>query len=70
MKICVHPAGTGGVAFYRVQQPYLYLKSIGVDVYIFDKDRDDYARLHQEQMSADVIVYQCPWSEGIYEAAK
>jgi hypothetical protein len=70
MRVCIIPAGTGGVAFYRVLQPYGWLKDHGEEIFIFDKNRHDAQRLQIEQQHADIIVYQCPWSEGILEAAK
>ena len=69
MRICCVPSGTGGVAFYRVKQPYEFLRDkMGKDVYIFDSRIHDSNRLNQEMMAADIILYQCPWSEGILDA--
>lgn len=70
MRVCCWVAGTGGVAFYRIKQPYGWLIEQGKDVFIYDPLKHDSNRLHQEQMAADVIVYQCPWSEGMLNAAK
>jgi len=70
MRVCVIPAGTGGVAFYRVNQPYSYLQKKGYDVFIFNQLLHDSHRLHAEQMAADIIVFQCPWSEGILNAVQ
>lgn len=73
MRVCALPAGMSGVAFYRIHQPFNYLKSQGKPVYIFDATKDDGWRLQQEQAAADVIIYQCPWSEsmlGIMDGVK
>ena len=71
LRICAIPAGTGGVAFYRIKQPYGWLQEQGLaDVFIFDNKVHDADRLRQEQMFADVIIFQCPWSEGILESIK
>lgn len=70
MRVCCVPAGTGGVAFYRMLQPYGWLKKQGKDIFIFDPKIHDSKRLNDEMFTADVIVYQCPWSEGIRDAVQ
>lgn len=70
MRVCCIPAGTGGVAFYRIIQPYTKLRELGVDVFIFNKERHDALRLRSEQEIADIIVFQCPWSQGILDAVR
>ncbi len=70
MKVCALPAGTGGVAFYRMKQPFRDLQSKGHEIFMFDPEVHDGNRLHQEQAYADIMIYQCPWSEGILEAVK
>lgn len=68
MRIVCIPAGTGGVAFYRIHQPYRYLRELGHDVFIFDQYKHDDKRLANETMIADAIVYQCPWAEAIRDS--
>lgn len=70
MKVCAIPAGTGGVSFYRIKQPLRSLQKLGHDVFIFDPEIHDGNRLHEQQKYADIIIYQCPWSQGIYETTK
>jgi|ETNvirnome_2_130_1030620.scaffolds.fasta_scaffold01296_6 glycosyltransferase involved in cell wall biosynthesis len=70
MKICAIPAGTGGVSFYRIKQPFRKLQEDGHDIFIFNSDEHDGNRLHQQQAYADIIIYQCPWSEGMLQSAK
>ena len=71
LRICAIPAGTGGVAFYRIKQPYGYLQDQGfADVFIFDNKIHDSDRLRNEQTYADIIIFQCPWSEGILESIR
>lgn len=70
MRVCCIPAGTGGVAFYRIHQPYGWLKEQGHEIFIFDPMEHDSNRLLQEQMAADVIVYQCPFSTLVRDAIK
>lgn len=59
------PAGTGGVAFYRMNQPYNWLKKQGHEIFIYDSEIHDSKRMENEQRLADILVFQCPWSEGI-----
>ena len=70
MKICSLPAGTGGVAFYRMQQPLRSLQKQGHEIFIFDHTKHDGNRLYQQQKYADIMIYQCPWSQGVLEAVK
>ena len=70
MKVCAIPAGTGGVAFYRMQQPLRDLQRQGHEIFIFDPVVHDGNRLYDEQKYADIIIYQCPWSEGILQAVQ
>lgn len=70
MKVCALPAGTGGVAFYRMKQPLRDLYNQGHEIFIFDPEIHDGNRLGQEQEYSDIMIFQCPWSEGILETAR
>jgi hypothetical protein len=70
MKVCAIPAGTGGVAFYRIKQPFRRAIKEGHDVFIYDYEVHDGNRLNQQQQYADIIIYQCPWSEAILQSVK
>ena len=70
MRVASMPVGVGGVAFYRLVQPLTWNKEQGRDVFLFDQTLNDGNRLRDEQMNADVIVFQCPWSESIRDAVR
>jgi glycosyltransferase involved in cell wall biosynthesis len=66
MKVCIIPAGEGGVAFYRVIQPYSYLRDVMCkDIFIYDKKVHDMSRLYHEIESCDIMIHQMPCSEQI-----
>lgn len=65
MRVVAVPAGTGGVAFYRMLQPYGILKEQGHSIFIYDPIKYDMSRLQNEIDVADVIVYQGALAESI-----
>jgi len=74
ITICIVPAGSGGVYFYRIAQPYEYLKQIKSDdvefnVYI-SNEKENPNLLAEWGNQADIIIFQSPWSEGILNLAK
>ena len=71
MKIVAIPVGTGGVAWYRIRQPYTYLRDVlGKDIFIYESDKHDPSRLMHETETADIIVYQMPYSEMMRDAVR
>ena len=70
MRIVAIPAGTGGVAFYRIKQPYGFLQAQGKDIFIYDGDIHDASRLFHEIEDADVVIYQMPYSESILSSIR
>lgn len=69
MRICVHKQGEGGVAFYRIVQPYSYLRDEKLaQVFIFDNQIHSMERIVNEQQIADILVFQMPWGKPILEA--
>lgn len=68
MRVCIIPAGEGGVAFYRIIQPYSWLaENYGKEVFIFDKKVHDMSRLYHELAECDILIYQMPCGEQIVE---
>lgn len=69
MRICVLTAGKGAVSFYRIKQPLIDLIEQGHEIFIFNPDIHDGARLNKEQEHADIIVFQLPWDKQVYQSA-
>jgi len=66
MRICVHKAGDGGVAWWRIVQPYTWIKeNTDAEVFIYDPMVHSPARLRDEQEAADILVYQMGFGEFI-----
>lgn len=65
MRIFIQKAGTGAVAFYRIVQPYNFIKD-KAELFFYDKEIHDYGRMAQEMDAADVIVMQMPYGEQYY----
>lgn len=71
MRVCIIPAGEGGVAFYRVVQPYSYLRDVMCkDIFIYDKKVHDMSRLYHEIEACDIMIHQMPCSEMINTSIK
>ena len=66
MRVCCTTAGRGGVAFYRIIQPYTYISQF-VDVFICDPAVHHKQRIDDEMEAADVIVFQMPFGEHYYK---
>lgn len=70
MKVVIIPALRGSV-FYRIHQPYGYLKNVlDKDIFIYDRNSQDSKRLKSEILLADIIIYQKPITESRYRAIK
>ena len=66
IRICVNKAGVGGVAFYRIIQPYMWIaENTDMDVFIYDPLIHSPQRLKDELELADVIVYQMTFGNFI-----
>lgn len=66
MRICCHTAGKGGVAFYRMLQPYKWVgENTDAEVFIYDPSVHSPQRLRDEQEAADIWVYQMTFGEFI-----
>lgn len=66
MRICVQKAGSGGVAFYRIIQPYTYFSNYH-NVFINDDTKYIPNRVMYEIDRADILVYQMPWGKSVWE---
>jgi len=66
MRICVHPAGKGGVSFYRVRQPYAKI-SDKCEVFIYDPDNHSPQRLNDEQEAANILVFQMGFGTAVQD---
>lgn len=73
MKVAIIPLPPKfkGVTFWRIQQPYGYLRDVlGKDIFIYDPSVHDIARLKSEMMNADIIIYQSPNTEEVSSIVK
>ena len=71
MRVAIIPLPEGMQAFYRIHQPYGYLKNIlGKDIYIYDRNTDPMERLGNEINLADIVIYQLPYAEKIYKLVR
>lgn len=72
MRVVALPFYTNSaIPFYRMLQPYGYLKNIlSKDIFIYDRNIHDKKQLNNEINLADIVIFQDPSSENEYKLIK